>query len=289
MLGDRLWEMLRRHTAGRMIWMLIDHLDQHHAIMFASAIAFDAFLSLVPLAAFGGMVLHLIHESGEVLIGPLLRASPPPVAELVASAVTRLSDDNAAVIAPLSIAGFIWTSSAGISTAMSVFESMFHSPPRPWWWRRGIAMICVMATVAIVAAVASITVGVGMLSYQAGALVAIIFPTATLIGMLVAFFRIAVRGGPIFTRRRVLPGVLLTVVLWTILSALFSFYVSTLSRYATLYGGLAAVAIFLFWLWLLALALLIGGELNAQLDGVRGEAPSSRARAAATVVQRAGE
>jgi membrane protein len=281
MLGDRLWEMCRRHAAGRVMWMLIDHLDQHHALIFASAIAFDAFLSLVPLAAFGGMVMHLLHESGDVLISPMLRASPQAVRDLVDGAVTRLSGNDAAVIAPVSIAAFIWVSSAGISTAMSVFETMFHSPPRPWWWRRGIAMICVVAGVAMVAAVTSITVGIGMLSYEAGALVAIVFPTATLIGMLVAFFRIAVRRGPVFTRRRVIPGVLLTVILWAILSALFSFYVSTLSRYATLYGGLAAVAIFLFWLWLLALALLVGGELNAQLDGVRGEPTSIRSTARA--------
>ena len=32
------------------------------------------------------------------------------------------------------------------------------------------------------------------------------------------------------------------------------------------------MAIFLFWLWLLALSLLVGGEVNAQLEGVRDEA-----------------
>jgi membrane protein len=90
--------------------------------------------------------------------------------------------------------------------------------------------------------------------------------------MLSAFFRVAIRTDHVFRRRRVLPGVLVTVVLWAGLSALFSFYVTTLARYATLYGGLAAVAIFLFWLWLLALALLVGGEVNAQLDGVRAHA-----------------
>jgi membrane protein len=265
MLGERLWESFRRHRAGRVIMLLIDNLDQHHAPIAASAIAFDAFLSLVPLAALAGMVMHLLHESGEVLLAPILSASPGPVGDLFAGAVHQT-----AVIAPVSIGAFIWTSSAGISTAMSVFENMFHSPPRPWWWRRGVAMICVVAAVAVIAAIASLTVGIGMLSRSAGAVMAFVLPPATLVGMLSAFFRIAVRGGPVFARRRVLPGVLVTLVLWTILSVLFSLYVFTaISRYATLYGGLAAVAIFLFWLWLLALALLVGGEVNAQLDGVR--------------------
>jgi membrane protein len=265
MLGDRLWEVLRRYRAGRALTLLIDNLDHHHVSIGASAIAFDAFLSLVPLAAFAGLVLHVLHENGAVLIGPILSASPRPVAELVEGAVGRLSDSTAAVIAPVSVVAFIWTSSGGIATALSVFETMFHSPPRPWWWRRGIGMLCVLASIAIIAATTAITVGVGMVSGRLAALI----PVFTLVGLLMAFFRIAVRGSPLYARRRVLPGVLVTILLWAIVSALFSFYVTTLSRYATLYGGLAAVAIFLFWLWLLAMALLVGGEVNAQLDGVR--------------------
>jgi membrane protein len=277
MLGDRHWEAFRRHRAGRVLWQMIDTLDQHHAPIAASAIAFDAFLSLIPLSAAAGMVMHRLNESGEVLIGPLLRVAPRPVAQLVDDAVQRLLDGNAAVIAPLSVAAFLWTTSSGLSTAMSVFEQMFHSPERPWYWRRGIAIVCIIASVAMVAAVTSITVGIGMLFPRVGALIAVVLPTLTLAGLLSAFFRISVRRGPVFTRRRVLPGVAVTIVLWALLSGLFSFYVSTLSRYATLYGGLAAVAIFMFWLWLLAFALLVGGEVNAQLDGIRDAAQPNSA------------
>ncbi len=274
MLGDRLLQMVRRYRAGRALLLLIDNLGDHYAPIAASAIAFDAFLSLVPLAVLAGVVMHLLHENGELWLGPMLNAAPVPVRALVAGTVNQT-----AVIAPVSIGAFIWTSSGGLSTAMSVFENMFHSPARPWWWRRGIAMICIVAAIAVIAAVTGITVGVGMLSRSAGAVVAILVPPAMVIGMLSAFFRIAVRVGPVFTRRRVLPGVLVTLLLWTILSAAFSLYLFTaLSRYATLYGGLAGVAIFLFWLWLLALALLVGGEVNAQLDGVRDDPPATPAR-----------
>jgi membrane protein len=158
---------------------------------------------------------------------------------------------------------------------MYVFENMFWSRPRPWYWRRAIAMLCVIAGIAIVGAVTTLAVGAAMLHPLLGRIVALTVPTLTLIGMLTAFFRISIRRDHVFRRRRVLPGVLVTVVLWAILSALFSYYVATLARYATLYGGVAAIAIFLIWLWLLALALLVGGEVNAQLDGVRGPSAGS--------------
>ena len=268
-------DAILRTRAGMSLHLLIDTLDRHHAPIAASAIAFDAFLSLVPLAAFAGWVLHLLHQNGEVVIGPLLRAAPQQVTDLVEAAVVRFSTGSGAVIAPLSIGAFLWTTSAGVSTAMYVFENAYRSPPRPWWWRRGVAILCVLASIAITALVAALTVGATLVSAGFGVAAAVALPVATVIGMLLAFFRIAVRRDHVYQRRRALPGVLVTVVLWSILTALFSFYVTTLSRYATLYGGLAAVAIFLFWLWLLALALLVGGEVNAQLDGLR-SAPADR-------------
>jgi membrane protein len=273
----RLKEAFLKNRVGQALYLLVENLDRHHAPVAASAMAFDAFLSLVPLAALAGYVLHLLHQGGDVVIAPLLRAAPTAATDLIAGAFIRLASDNGAVIAPVSVAAFLWVTSAGLSTAMYVFENAFWSKPRPWWWRRAVAMMCVVAAIAIVAVVGAIAVGAAMVSTALGRLVAIVLPTATLIGMLSAFFRVAIRSDHVFRRRRVLPGVLVTVVLWAGLSALFSFYVTTLARYVTLYGGLAAVAIFLFWLWLLALALLVGGEVNAQLDGVRaypaGETP----------------
>jgi membrane protein len=287
-LGDTLRGTMRRYGPSRAILLLIDTLEQHDALVAASAMAFDAFLSLVPLAALAGLVMHRLHESGDLFVGAIFRASPKPVADLILGSITRLSDDDTAVVAPLSLVAFIWTTSAGVSTAMAIFEKMFHSPPRPWWVRRGIAMGCVFASIAILAGVTAAAVGIQLLSRRAGAIAAPLLPGATVLVMLAAFFRISVRNGPVASasatplpasfhlRRRLAPGVILTFVLWAAVSGLFSFYVATLARYATLYGQLAAVAIFLFWLWLLALALLVGGEVNAQLDGLRAPAPPPR-------------
>lgn len=269
MLADRVLDRVLQNRVGKAVYRLVDNLDRHHATLAASAMAFDAFLSLVPLAAFAGFILDHLHETGDLVLGPLLKTAPLPVKALVDDAFIRLHDNNSAVLAPLSLAAFLWVSSSGLSTAMSIFETVFHSPPRPWWYRRLIAMLCVVGMVATLAIVVAGAILLATVSGSWGTrAIAIAVPVAVVVGMLGSFFRIAIRG-PRPRERRIVPGALATVTLWSIVSAAFSFYVSTLARYATLYGGLAAVAIFLFWLWLLSLALLVGGEINAQLEGIR--------------------
>jgi membrane protein len=49
----------------------------------------------------------------------------------------------------------------------------------------------------------------------------------------------------------------------------FAAYVRTLADDALFYGSAAAVATLLVWLYLSSLALLVGAEVNAQLEGVR--------------------
>ena len=86
--------------------------------------------------------------------------------------------------------------------------------------------------------------------------------------VLAAFYRFSVSHSKRVTRR-VLPGAALAVVLWMVISWAFGLYVSTLAEYAVFYGSLAAVAVLLVWLWLTSLAILVGAELNSQLEGLR--------------------
>ena len=70
-------------------------------------------------------------------------------------------------------------------------------------------------------------------------------------------------------RRRVLPGALLAIALVIVISWGVSLYVRTLASYTVYYGSLAAIAVLLVWLWLMSIAILIGAELNSQLEGLR--------------------
>jgi uncharacterized BrkB/YihY/UPF0761 family membrane protein len=92
----------------------------------------------------------------------------------------------------------------------------------------------------------------------------VLFTTA----VLATFYRFAVSHSK-RVARRVLPGAVLAVLLWLVISWAFGVYVTTLAEYAVFYGSLAAVAVLLVWLWLTSLAILVGAELNSQLEGLR--------------------
>jgi membrane protein len=62
------------------------------------------------------------------------------------------------------------------------------------------------------------------------------------------------------------PGSLFAVVLWILASALFAFYVSNFGSYNKTYGALGGVIVFLTWLWITNNVILLGAEVNAELE-----------------------
>jgi membrane protein len=62
------------------------------------------------------------------------------------------------------------------------------------------------------------------------------------------------------------PGALLATVLWLIASIGFSIYAQHFGSFNKTYGVLGAVVVLMLWLFISAYVVLIGGELNAELE-----------------------
>jgi membrane protein len=62
------------------------------------------------------------------------------------------------------------------------------------------------------------------------------------------------------------PGAILATVLWLVGSILFSIYTANFGKYNETYGSLGAVVIVMLWLMLTAFAVIVGAELNAEVE-----------------------
>jgi membrane protein len=105
-------------------------------------------------------------------------------------------------------------------------------------------------------------------------------------GLLVAFATLLYLGPDVEVRKWqfLTPGSLVAALLWIGASGLFAVYTATFSSYNKTWGALSAVIVMLTWLWITGMALLLGGEINSEVERSRelresgGGAASSRRR-----------
>jgi len=242
----------------------------------ASAIAFDLFLSLIPLLALAGWLLTvLLRESPEALasVSALLDSTPGQVHLVLQTHFGRFKGG----VAPLAMIVSVYMASNAFHTFMNVFENATGAARRSWWVKRAIALTCVFVVILMLALTGMVAVAVagGPARVMSAVLVQSEIPAlaeriAYLVGaamgtaFLAGFFRIAVvhRG----RKRHVWRGAALTVGVGVLVSWGFAQYLRTLARYTLYYGSLATVAMTLFWVYLWSVALLVGMELNTQLE-----------------------
>jgi membrane protein len=61
-------------------------------------------------------------------------------------------------------------------------------------------------------------------------------------------------------------GSAFAAVAWLLMSLLFSWYAENFGRFNEIYGSLGAVMGFMIWMWVSNVVLLIGAELNAEME-----------------------
>ena len=269
------------------MWLVFCALITRETLPAASAMAFDLFLAAIPMLALAGWLFAALSEGSDAVltsISLLVDLTPNEVRTLI---WRQLGQFSVSAVAPIAIFGALWLASSAFNTLMSVLEVTVSARRRAWWQRRLVALVCVVlsillfmlsgtAAVALAGGPATVArlLARGELPFLDRAshffLLALVLLIATT--LLSGFFRIAViRPG---IRRRVWPGAILTIFASGGTSLAFAYYASHLARFALFYGTLSAVAITLGWLWLMCLALLLGAELNLQLEDLGVQSPA---------------
>jgi len=271
------------------LWLVGQGLVTRDTLQAASAMAFDLFLAAIPMLALAGWLFAALSRGSDAVMvsaSLLVNLTPQEVRTLVWSQLGQFS----ATVAPVALLGALWLASSAFNTLMAVLEVTVLAQRRPWWKRRLIALGCVVSSILLFTVSGTLAVKLaGGPSTVVRLLARGDFPFLDhashflLLGLVLAiatallsgFFRIAViRPG---VRRRVWPGALLTIAASGSASLGFAYYASHLARFALFYGTLSAVAITLGWLWIMCLTLLLGAELNLQLEDLNAQPPSGGA------------
>ena len=90
-----------------------------------------------------------------------------------------------------------------------------------------------------------------------------------LLAVVVAGLAVLYRYGPSRDKAEwkwVTPGGLVAAVLWLVVSMLFSWYVANFGSYNETYGSLGAVIGFMTWIWISGIVVLVGAEINAEME-----------------------
>ena len=235
-------------------------------VLFANAMAFSGFLSIVPLIALSGWVSQTLASDAAPIFSGLQGLLPSSVADLAIEEGTRLGR-GAMFLAPLGIVGFLWLASGGVATAMRALERIHDAEPRSLVRRRLLALgfvVVAMPLLTLGSAAAAFAGPLGLPSPLD------VLPLGVALWLLAwGFLAIATRRTGQRRLRGSIAGSLLTFGCWVASSVSFTNYVGRFSRYPTFYGGLAAIIVLMVWLWLVAFSLLLGGYLQARLERPR--------------------
>ncbi len=244
----------------------------------AAGLAFYALLASFPALAAVVSIVGLVLDPQRVTesLALLRDVLPPQASDLFLEQLRELSRTSHAALG-LGVAGGLllawWSSSAAVRALIKALDIAYDvDAQRGFLARLGLALVLSLvgaaaAVVAIAAVVVLPALG-GVLGAEARQIVyaarwpfiALVFWVGLLVVYRVGPSREPPRGA------RLVWGATAATALWLAGSALFSWYVSRFGTYNRTYGSMGAVIVLLLWFMLSSSAVLIGAEINAELE-----------------------
>jgi membrane protein len=246
----------------------------------AAGCAFYATLALFPAITMLISVYGLVFDptTVEPQLQVVRELLPPAAFTLIADRVHTLVSQEKATLGfslLISTAIALWSSSTGTKAMLSALNMAYEEQERRSFLRfqaTGLIMTLCGILGAILALVILVFLPVAIEFFGLDAYAKAVVRTASfamLIVFVIASLSLLYYFGP--SRRSakwhwVTPGSLIATLLWLVASILFSLYVGHIASYDTSYGPLGAIAGVMMWFWVSAYAVLLGAELNAELE-----------------------
>ena len=263
---------------------VIARISKDNLMLVAAGVAFYTMTAIFPaIAAFVSIYglfsdPHKVRRQIEGFSGLL----PANSLKLLTDALDSFSNKSAsslnlALIVSLFLA--IWSAKAGVTALMSGLNIANETTEKRGFIVQQLVALALTVGAILFAAVAFASVAllpiiIGLFPFSDGARAALELGRWPLLTILVGLsFATLYQFGPSRDNpkwRWISWGAAIATILWIVGSAAFSLYVSRFGSYDATYGSLAAPVVLLLWFWLSALVVLIGAEIDAELEHADG-------------------
>jgi membrane protein len=258
------------------------------------------FPALIVLTALMGLLS--VQNYMPELMSYLRTVLPSDALSMVERFLEQVAKGSGANILSFGGLGALWASSSGVTAIMEALNIVYdvEEDPRPFWKVRLIAIVLTIGLAGFVIVSAALVLygehiagwvasWVGYGEFFTKAWMIMQWPVVvTLMLTVVAcvyYFCPAIEQD----WRWVSPGSVFAVCLWLVVSLGFKAYVDNFGNYNAVYGSIAGVIVMMLWLYMSGIVLLLGGEINAEIEhaasekqrqGVPGSNPSGASQAA---------
>jgi membrane protein len=246
----------------------------------AAQLAYYFFLALFPALLFLVAVISFIPVSNllDAITSSLARIAPGEVLTIIEDQVLKIAHDQDAGLLTLGMFGTIWSTSSGVTAIIDTLNQAYDiRESRPWWRVRLTAITLTLALAAfIIAATVMVVAGPMIIDrvavwLHAGPAMASVWSILQwpIVFALVSFaIAIVYYWAPDAEQEWIwiTPGSIVATILWLFASLVFKFYVGSFGSYNATYGAIGGVIVLMLWFYVSGLAVLVGAELNAEIE-----------------------
>lgn len=275
--------MSSRIPAGRRWGLLVrvkNEIGKDNLSIVAAGVAFFGFLAIFPALAAMVSIYGLIADPGrmEQQLAIVQTILPHQAYQVLNQQLQTLTAQGGSTLGWGVLVGVVlalWSASSGMKALINALNIAYDEEEG-----RGFVKLNIVALLLTLAAVAFLPVALGLIAALPALLGRLGLPGGLEIivswGRWPLLLLLVVGGLDLLYRyapdrdqphwRWVSVGSTAAAVLWLTGSGLFSFYVSNFGKYNQTYGSLAAIVILLLWFYLTAFAVLVGAELDAEVE-----------------------
>jgi membrane protein len=249
----------------------------------SAQLAYYFLLALFPLLLFLMSVIGLLLGSGtglrHSLFNYLSQVLPGGAFQLVDSTISEVSAASSGGKVTFGLLAALWAASNGMGAITQALNVAYNvKETRPWWKQRLTAMgLTLNLSVLIISALVLVLYGGRLAYYVAGNygfgevfnITWKVLQWPIVLAFILLAFALIYYLAPDLHEQKwawVTPGSVVGVGLWLLVSFGFKLYLHFFDSYSKTYGTLGAVIVLMLWLYLTGAAILVGGEVNSEIE-----------------------